>query len=44
LLQGVAARRRSGALGSHGNLDLDRLDDSIATLLAAAASDLQVTT
>jgi aminoglycoside phosphotransferase (APT) family kinase protein len=44
LLQGVAARRRSGALGSHGSLDLDLLDDSIATLLAAAASDLQVAT
>ena len=42
LLQGVAARRRSGALGSHGNLDLNLLDDSIATLLAAAASDLRV--
>ena len=44
LLQGVVARRRSGALGTHGQLDLDLLDDSIATLLAAAASDLQVAT
>jgi aminoglycoside phosphotransferase (APT) family kinase protein len=44
LLQGVVARRRSGALGSHGDLDLNLLDDSIATLLTAAASDLQVAT
>jgi aminoglycoside phosphotransferase (APT) family kinase protein len=44
LLQGVAARRRSGALGAHGQLDLDLLDDSIAALLAAAASDLQMAT
>jgi aminoglycoside phosphotransferase (APT) family kinase protein len=44
LLQGVVARRSSGALGTHGQLDLDLLDDSIATLLAAAASDLQVAT
>jgi aminoglycoside phosphotransferase (APT) family kinase protein len=44
LLQGVVARRSSGVLGTHGQLDLDLLDDSIATLLAAAASDLQVAT
>ena len=44
LLQGVLARRRSGVLGSHGQLDLNLLDHSIATLLAAAASDLQVAT
>jgi aminoglycoside phosphotransferase (APT) family kinase protein len=44
LLQGVAARRRSGALGVHGQLDLDRLDLSIATLLATAAADLQAAT
>lgn len=44
LLQDVVARRSSGVLGTHGQLDLDRLDDSIATLLAAAASDLQVAT
>jgi len=42
LLQGVVARRRSGVLGTHGELDLGLLDDSIATLLAAAVSDLQV--
>jgi aminoglycoside phosphotransferase (APT) family kinase protein len=44
LLQGVAARRRSGALGVHGQLDLGLLDDSIATLLATAATDLQAAT
>jgi aminoglycoside phosphotransferase (APT) family kinase protein len=44
LLQGVAARRRSGALGVHGQLDLDLLDESIATLLATAAADLQAAT
>jgi aminoglycoside phosphotransferase (APT) family kinase protein len=44
LLQGVLARRRSGVLGTHGQLDLNLLDHSIATLLAAAASDLQVAT
>jgi len=44
LLQGVAARRRSGALGVHGQLDLCLLDDSIATLLATAAADLQAAT
>jgi len=44
LLQGVAARRRAGSLGAHGQLDLDLLDDSIATLLASAATDLKVAT
>jgi aminoglycoside phosphotransferase (APT) family kinase protein len=44
LLQGVAARRRSDALGVHGQLDLCLLDDSIATLLATAAADLQAAT
>jgi aminoglycoside phosphotransferase (APT) family kinase protein len=44
LLQGVVARRRSGVLGTHGELDLGRLNDSIATLLTAAASDLKVAT
>jgi aminoglycoside phosphotransferase (APT) family kinase protein len=44
LLQGVATRRRSGSLGAHGQLDLDLLDDSIATLLASAATDLKVAT
>jgi hypothetical protein len=43
-LQGVVARRSSGVLGTHGQLDLDLLYDSIATLLAAAVSDLQVAT
>lgn len=40
LLQGVAARRRSGLLGTHGQLDLDELDDTIATLLDGAATEL----
>jgi aminoglycoside phosphotransferase (APT) family kinase protein len=44
LLQGVAARRRSGSLGAHGQLDLDLLDDSIATLLDSAATDLKAAT
>jgi aminoglycoside phosphotransferase (APT) family kinase protein len=44
LLQGVLARRRSGVLGSHGQLDLDLLDQSIGTLLGSAASDLRVAT
>jgi aminoglycoside phosphotransferase (APT) family kinase protein len=44
LLQGVVARRRSGALGSHGDLDLNLLDQSIATLLATAAADLMAAT
>ena len=44
LLQGVVTRRSSGVLGTHGQLDLDLLDHSIATLLTAAASDLQVAT
>jgi hypothetical protein len=41
LLQGVLARRRSGALGDHGAVDLDRLDDSIAALLSSAAIELK---
>lgn len=41
LLQGVMARRRSGAMGGHGALDLDELDASIATLLASAADHLK---
>jgi aminoglycoside phosphotransferase (APT) family kinase protein len=41
LLQGVLARRRAGVMGTHGAIDLDRLDDSIATLLASAAVQLQ---
>ena len=41
LLQGVLTRRRSGAMGDHGAIDLDRLDDSIATLLSSAAVHLK---
>jgi aminoglycoside phosphotransferase (APT) family kinase protein len=41
LLQGVLTRRRTGVMGSHGAIDLDRLDDSIATLLASAAVHLK---
>jgi hypothetical protein len=33
-----------GVLGTHGQLDLELLDHSIATLLAAAVSDLRVAT
>jgi aminoglycoside phosphotransferase (APT) family kinase protein len=44
LLQGVAVRRSSGALGTHGQLDLVQLDETIATLLSAAGSDLQAAT
>jgi aminoglycoside phosphotransferase (APT) family kinase protein len=44
LLQGVVARRRSGVLGSHGDLDLTELSHSIAALLAAAATDLRAAT
>jgi aminoglycoside phosphotransferase (APT) family kinase protein len=41
LLQGVLTRRRAGVMGTHGAIDLDRLDDSIATLLSSAAAKLQ---
>jgi aminoglycoside phosphotransferase (APT) family kinase protein len=41
LLQGVLTRRRSGAMGDHGAIDLDQLDNSIATLLSSAASQLK---
>jgi aminoglycoside phosphotransferase (APT) family kinase protein len=41
LLQGVLVRRRSGVLGTHGDLDLRLLDKSIAALLTSAASDLR---
>ncbi|OPX12376.1 phosphotransferase family protein [Mycobacterium sp. AT1] len=44
LLQGVAVRRSSGSLGTHGDLDLDELDHTIAVLLDAAASNLQAAT
>ena len=36
-----STRRRSGAMGNHGAIDLDRLDDSIATLLSSAAVHLK---
>ncbi len=41
LLQGVLTRRRTGVMGSHGAINLDHLDDSIATLLASAAVQLK---
>ncbi len=41
LLQGVMARRRSGAMGDHGALDLDELNASIATLLASASDHIE---
>lgn len=41
LLQGVLVRRRSGAMGQHGAVDLDELDRSIATLLETAAGHLE---
>jgi aminoglycoside phosphotransferase (APT) family kinase protein len=41
LLQGVVARRQSGVLGSHGDLDLTELGRTIAVLLEAAATDLR---
>lgn len=41
LLQGVLTRRRTGVMGTHGAIDLDHLDDSIATLLASAAVHLK---
>jgi aminoglycoside phosphotransferase (APT) family kinase protein len=41
LLQGVLTRRRAGVMGTHGAIDLDHLDDSIATLLSTAAVQLQ---
>jgi hypothetical protein len=37
----VMARRRSGAMGEHGALDLGELNASIATLLASAADHLE---
>ncbi|WP_244332423.1 phosphotransferase family protein [Gordonia polyisoprenivorans] len=36
LIQGVIARRRSGAMGDHGAIPLDALDDTVAYLLGAA--------
>jgi aminoglycoside phosphotransferase (APT) family kinase protein len=41
LLQGVMTRRLTGAMGSHGAIDLHQLDVSIATLLSSAASHLR---
>jgi hypothetical protein len=40
LLQGVLVRRRSGVLGTHGDLDLQLLDTTIAGLLSSAAAGL----
>jgi len=41
LLQGVMTRRRTGAMGSHGAIDLEQLDTSIASLLSTAATHLK---
>jgi aminoglycoside phosphotransferase (APT) family kinase protein len=40
LLQGVLTRRRNGAMGSHGGIDLTELDESIGTLISSAAAHL----
>jgi len=40
LLQGVLARRQAGAMGSHAAVAPERLEHSIAVLLASAASHL----
>ncbi len=40
LLQGVFVRRKSGVLGTHGDLDLQALDTTIAGLLDSAAAGL----
>lgn len=40
LLQGVLVRRKSGVLGTHGDLDLQALDTTIAGLLDSAAAEL----
>ncbi|KUI34265.1 aminoglycoside phosphotransferase [Mycobacterium sp. GA-2829] len=41
LLEGVRARRLSGAMGSHGDIDADDLEDSIGVLLASASKHLR---
>lgn len=41
LLQGVMVRRRSGAMGEHGALNLDQLGASIAALLDSASTHLK---
>lgn len=41
LLQGVLRRRRAGVMGSHGGVDIDLLDKSIAVLLQSAAAHLE---
>lgn len=40
LLQGVLARRRAGAMGSHGAIAPEALEDSIGTLLRTASQHL----
>jgi aminoglycoside phosphotransferase (APT) family kinase protein len=40
LLHGVLTRRSTGVMGDHGAIDLDLLNDSIATLLTSAAVTL----
>jgi len=41
LLQGVLLRRRSGAMGDHGSLDLEELDQTIGFLLEEAVDLVQ---
>lgn len=41
LLEGVRARRRSGAMGSHAAIDPEELEDSIGVLLTSAAAQLR---
>lgn len=43
LLEGVRARRLAGAMGSHGDIDPDELENSIGILLFSAAQNLQLT-
>lgn len=43
LLEGVRARRLAGAMGSHGDIDPDKLENSIGILLFSAAQNLQLT-
>ena len=41
LLEGVRARRLSGAMGSHAAIDPEELEDSVGTLLRSAAIHLR---
>ncbi|WNG83555.1 phosphotransferase family protein [Mycobacterium sp. ITM-2016-00316] len=43
LLEGVRARRRSGAMGSHAAIDPEELEDSIGVLLTSAAAQIRAT-